>query len=109
MLKFIESRVQEAIQHPQRMPARVADRLDRRLGLSDQQRSEVQAILTRRQQELFAIRRKVQPQIETVLNGIEVDVAGALDPAQKEKWLSDAQDFRQRFTPPLPPDAPDKN
>ena len=101
MLKFIDGRVQEAIHHPEQMPARVAGRLERRLGLSEKQHADVLDILTRRQQELFAIRRQTQPQIEAVLDGIEADVVGVLDSSQKETWLSDAKRFRERFTPPL--------
>ena len=102
MLRFIENRVQTAIQNPEVMPGRIAGRLRGRLGLNEKQHAEVLEILTRRQQDLLAIRRQVQPEVESVLSGIESDVAGVLDTQQKEKWRSDVQQFRQRFTPPMP-------
>ena len=100
-LKFIDTRVQEAIHHPERMPDRVTARLTSRLGLNEKQQAEVLEILKRRQQQLFAIRREVQPRVEAVLDGVEADVAGVLDTKQKAKWLRDAHSFRERFTPPL--------
>jgi len=102
MLKFIDTRVQEAIHHPERMPGRVAARLTRRLELSEQQQAEVLEILNRRQQELFAVRGQFQPQVEGILDGIEVDISAVLDAEQKAQWQQDVKRFRARFTPPLP-------
>jgi hypothetical protein len=100
--KFIETRVQEAIHHPERMPHRVAARLARRLDLSETQHAEVLKILQRRQQELFAVRAKFQPQVEAILDSIEGDVSHVLDAEQQKQWQQDAQRFRERFTPPMP-------
>jgi len=100
--KIIETRVQEAIHHPERMPERVAARLTRRLDLNGWQQAQVLEILQRRQQELFAVRAQFQPQVEAILDSIEVDVSAVLNAEQKARWQQDASQFRERFTPPMP-------
>ncbi|MCE9547732.1 MAG: hypothetical protein K8T25_19855 [Planctomycetia bacterium] len=101
-LKVIDNRVQEAIHHPERMPERLAARLTSRLSLSPKQRAEVLAILQTRQRQMLSIRHRVQPEVETVLDGVEGDISAILDPKQREKWLHDIHYLRDRFTPPMP-------
>ena len=80
----IARRVMFAIQHPERAPQRITDRLRRKLSLADGQAERVLAILTERQQELMAIRRDVRPRVRALLDGTYNDVAEVLDGEQRE-------------------------
>lgn len=99
----IAQRARTAIQQPERMPARLARHLGRRLGLSPDQSARVQAILAERQEALQEIRSRCQPEMEAELDRIEREIAAVLEGKQVEKWERLFRRLRRAWVPPLPP------
>jgi hypothetical protein len=95
----------EAIHHPEKMPANLANRLRRPLRLSDEQAEQVEQILSQRQVALEAIRVRYQPEIEQQLDRIEAEIADVLDEKQREAWYRMFDNKRRIWIPPLPSDG----
>jgi Spy/CpxP family protein refolding chaperone len=102
---YAVNRLQYAIQHPEVAPARIATNLARRLDLTNEQRDEIEKIMTRRQTEIAAIRRRFQPQIVEQLESVRTDVAAVLDDSQRTEWTQLFERFKQRWLPVLPGEA----
>jgi len=100
--------VLRAIHHPEEMPAKVAQRLRRPLGLTDEQTEQITQILRRRQKALSGIRRHYQPEVEHQLDLLEAEIGAVLDDRQRETWRRIFESKRRTWTPPMPPedDAP---
>jgi hypothetical protein len=98
-------RVQYAVQHPEEAPARISQTLQRRLRLTDDQRSRIEIIVAERQRKLAAIRRRVQPQAVQQLDLVRDEVGEVLTAEQRERWLRMFEDYRTRWLPPLPADT----
>jgi hypothetical protein len=94
-----------AIHHPQEMPARVAQRLRRPLGLSAAQVQQVEQILVDRQQALQKIRAATQPQVEAELDLAEQQIAEVLNAPQRDKWQRLFHKLRSTWIPVAPPGA----
>jgi cell division protein FtsB len=100
---LIVRRAQATIQQPERMPARLARHLGRRLDLSPEQSARVQAILAERQAALQEIRSRCQPEMEAELDRIEREVAAVIEGEQVERWERLFRRLRRAWVPPLPP------
>ena len=98
-------RLQYAIHHPEDEPARVATTLKRKLGLDDKQRGQIEEIIARRQVDLNAIRREFQPKVMDQLTQIRDEISGVLNETQREHWTKMFDDIRDRWLPPIPPEA----
>jgi hypothetical protein len=98
-------RLQYAIHHPEDAPARVATTLKRKLGLDDKQRGQIEKIIARRQVELNAIRREFQPKVMDQLTQIRDEIGGVLNETQREHFTKMFDDIRDRWMPPIPPEA----
>lgn len=101
----VVKRVQHAIHHPEEAPARLAGVLQRRLDLTNEQRSQVEAIIAKRQQELMDIRRQFQPQIAGQLDQLRDEIDEVLTDEQREHWESLYKNYVTRWLP-APPPAP---
>jgi hypothetical protein len=64
----------------------IVRRLSWELRLDRVQREQLRAIVRDRQQEIKAVRRQVQPQIEDILSRSEAEVRAILRPRQQEKF-----------------------
>jgi hypothetical protein len=93
----------ELIHHPEKMPAKVAQRLRRPLRLNEEQVAQVTQILGKRQVALDEIRVRYQPEIEQQLDLIEAEIAEVLDDGQREIWHRMFENKRRIWIPPLPP------
>ncbi|MHB8900235.1 MAG: hypothetical protein ACYC6Y_15910 [Thermoguttaceae bacterium] len=102
-LLIIRSGALFAVHHPEAMPARIVDRIDSSLSLSDPQRRQVESILRERQRAIQEIRVEFQPRVEEELDRLEADVSAVLDPVQREKWQRRIDYLRRTWLPPLPP------
>ena len=89
-------------QHPGELSVRAADRLARRLDLTEQQRGRVEAILTERLQRLAQLRQRVRPDVDRELNALEEEVAAVLDERQQQRWRRDFTRLRELIQPPMP-------
>ncbi len=90
-----------AIQHPEKVPQRITDRMHRKLDLTDDQAAKVKAILTERQKEIQALLRQIQPEVGKELEKAKEDVAAILKPDQDKKWRERFDRWRIWF--PAPP------
>jgi hypothetical protein len=91
-----------AIHHPEEAPPRIAAHLRWKLGLSDDQTQQVEAIVRKRQQALQAIRREVHPRVMAELDRVEADIDYVLNDSQRAKWHALFTKLRERWIPPLP-------
>jgi hypothetical protein len=98
-------RLQYAIHHPEQAPSRVAHVLKRRLGLSAEQETQIEAIVAKRQAELTAIRQRFHPQIEEQLDELHKEIGEVLTAPQRERWATMFGEFRDRWLPAAPPAA----
>lgn len=101
-LLVARNRILYALHHPEEGPARIAARLKRKLDLSDEQTQKVEAILAKRQAALAAIRRCVQPEVESQLDLVENEIAEVLDDAQRAEWHERIEALRATWLPPKP-------
>ena len=79
-----------AIQHPEKVPQRITDRMRGKLGLTDDQAAKVKAILTERHKKIHALLRQVRPEVDKEFEKAKEEVAAILKPDQAKKW-------RERF------------
>jgi hypothetical protein len=79
----------------------VLARLQSSLGLSAQQRDQVDSVLTRREAEVRALMREMQPRFEEISARTRRDLQSALTPEQQKRFI----DMSRRAAPP-PAGAP---
>ncbi len=94
-------RLQDAIHHPEKAPARVAARLAYKLGLNDKQHAQVLEIVTKGQSQIMGIRRQFQPQVMEKLEQIRNEISAVLTEPQREHWTKMFDELRDRWLPPL--------
>lgn len=83
--------------HP---PHEFRRRLGRELGLTADQQTRIDSIMSRQGRELRAIRRGVQPQLDSIISRTRREIDSVLTPEQRKK----AQEIRRRYSrPPGPP------
>jgi len=87
---FVGSRVREAILHPEAAPHRIAERLRRRLDLTDEQAGRIEQRITELQGRILEARSDFLDRVDPVLDQIEEAIAAEL-PADK------VREFRERF------------
>lgn len=98
--RFLWGRLVDGMQHPEKVPALVAKRMDQRLGLDDAQHAQVLDILTKTQEHLVDIRRETYPRVAVVLDETREAVAAVLTPAQAEEWKQAFENIRGKLLPP---------
>jgi hypothetical protein len=91
-----------AVHRPEEAPSRVATMLQRRLRLSDEQKSQIEAIVAKRQGELTAIRKQFHPQVAKQLDELHTEIGEVLTEPQRERWAKMFSEFRERWLPPPP-------
>ena len=99
-LVLIVRGVQENIRHPENRPRRSAERLARKLDLTEEQKAEVYAILKEQQKEFMAIRRRVGPEVVRRLRETDRRVSEVLTPAQRETWRQMVETLKRNWLPP---------
>jgi hypothetical protein len=98
----VQKMVLHAITHPEEFPQRVAQRLRSKLALTDEQASQVKAIITRRQKTIQAIRREFQPRLEQELDLTKEEVSAVLGPTKARQWQQRFEYFKRLWLPPPP-------
>lgn len=90
------------VHNPQEAPARIAAHLRSKLGLSDEQTRQVEAVVARRQAALQAIRHLVQPQVEAELDQAANEIGQILNESQRQDWDAMVAKIRQNWLPTQP-------
>lgn len=91
----------QAIQHPEKVPQRITDRMRGKLDLTEDQAVKVKAILTERQKKIQALLRQIQPEVDKEFEKAKEDVAAILKPDQAKEWRDRFDRLRNWF--PVPP------
>jgi len=92
--------VRQNIQHPERRPYRTAERLARRLDLTETQKTRVLAILKEQQREFMALRRRVAPDVVKRLRETDRRIGEVLTPEQRVKWRAMVDRLKRNWLPP---------
>ncbi|GEM_PF-1775983 len=79
--------VVDMIHTPGEAPKRITKRMQRKLGLTDEQAAKMRAILTERQKDLLAIFHEVQPRLQDQFKRTRDEVAAILNSEQAKQWL----------------------
>lgn len=106
-LLAVRQRVLHRIHHPEEMPTIVTARLRYKLGLSDKQTQQVEAVLRNRQRDIQAMRREVQPQLEGQLDQLAKEIAEVLDDEQRIQWEEHFRMLRDTWLPTVPKTSSD--
>lgn len=102
-MRVLWNRVTDIVQHPDQLPQRITQRVNRFLDLTPEQQTKVQDILAKRQLSIEALRRQVYPNIQSEMDGLRDDVAAILNPDQARRWKERFEQLRTRWWPPLLP------
>jgi Spy/CpxP family protein refolding chaperone len=73
-------------EHGGRMHPKVLERLANHLELTDQQKTQVEAILKSKMAQVRKIHEQVRPQIEAIRKSTDQDIRSLLTPAQQVKY-----------------------
>jgi Spy/CpxP family protein refolding chaperone len=77
------------------------DRFAHDLGLTNAQQVRIDSIMDRQMREVRAIRKQVQPRVDSIISGARRELDGVLTPEQRQK----AELLRKQHPPPpRPPD-----
>jgi hypothetical protein len=95
MVIITRSMIQHAARHPEQIPEKAAQRLARRLDLSEQQKQQVQAIITDRLRKVNHVRQKMQPLIAAEVQKFHDDVAEVLTEEQAQEWDEIFERYRE--------------
>lgn len=85
-VRFLWNRLTTGIQQTETMPDRVIKMLDRRLGLSEEQRSEIFQLLKESQNQFLQIRKDALPRVDDELNDLQAKIDSVLSEEQSQKW-----------------------
>jgi len=99
---IVGSRVRDAILHPEAAPHRIAERLRRRLDLSDEQAGRIEQKITALHEQILAARSDFFERIEPVLDQIETSVAEELPPAKARQFHERFDEVRDEWVPAGP-------
>ena len=75
----------------------LTDRLAQRLGLSDDQRAELDSIMERRRQRAQALMRDLMPRLQGQTDSLQAEIEAVLTPEQQEVFREFARGDRERF------------
>ena len=84
-------------EHPEQMPTRIVERLDKELGLSSRQRRELLPIAQAWWQGWQQARRETYPAYKPSLEQADQRISAILTPQQKPKWDAYYQGMSRRF------------
>lgn len=95
--------IRHAIHHPEEVPPRITKYLTRRLDLSPEQATQVEALIVQTQSHLQAIRRRDQPEVALQLAALRQQIGDILTTDQRDKWDEIFDEAVDRWLPPPPP------
>lgn len=95
----IGRRIQEAVREPERLPARAAQRLQRRHDLSDAERVEVEAVLRRHHERLRSLKADLRRQALPRWRALRQDLGRILGPARAPAFERRFDDLRRLLDP----------
>jgi hypothetical protein len=97
---FIHTIAQNAIRHPEIIPEHAAERMRKKLSLTEDQTRTVKRIMIGHQKNIQEIRREFQPRIDAELDGVRDEVSAVLGPEKAAKWTPKFDELRKLWLPP---------
>ncbi len=98
-MKSVHSRMEYLRKNPDALPAVVVPRLQRILGLSDEQSQQLREIIGRRHPRITKFREQGMDGMHAEFDAMEEEIAAILDAEQAAKWRAVADNVRSRFLP----------
>ena len=96
-----------------RLPQNIAERMQKKYGLTDDQRQRLQVIFDEHIKKLSAIRTEIQPRMDAEQEALRQSVEPVLTPDQAKRWREEYENMRkqwhQRESAPPPPPGPPKS
>lgn len=93
-----------------RLPQNVAERMQNKYGLTDDQRQRLQTVFDEHIKKLSAIRTEVQPRMDAAQEALRQGVESILTPEEAKRWREEFESMRkpwhQRDGSPPPPPPP---
>jgi len=96
---WVVRHVRDAVQHPEAAPHRLAERLQRKLDLDDQQAAQVEDAIQLHHAELLEARADFLERIEPILDRVDEDVASVLPASRIAEWRRQFRRFRDDWIP----------
>ncbi len=96
------NRVLHGARSPERMHARVTERLMRSLDLTEDQARQVRAIVDEHRRREAEILEQSRPRLEEEIERMRAEVAAVLTPQQAERWNERMERFRRQWIGPPP-------
>jgi len=106
MVLFFQYRVFRPPAQPKKMAAEVTRDIQGRLGLSDIQAGQVEAIFAKEFQTMDSIRNEFEAQIDAQRESLITEMEMVLTPEQFAQWRDEFQSRRRRMRGPFPPGPP---
>ena len=97
---FVGSRVRDAVMHPETAPHRIAERLRRRLDLSDAEAGRIEQRITELHGQILAARGDFLDRIEPILDEIEDAITMELPSAKRGLFHEHFAAVRDEWLPP---------
>lgn len=96
---FLRGALNRLVQDPDLLPERMIQRMDRSLGLEEEQRAAIEAIVEARMGGLREIRARVRPEVQMELDALRNEVSAVLTPEQRAQWEARFDSLRERWQP----------
>jgi hypothetical protein len=103
--KFAWKRFIDRTRHHDRINERIVHRMHRDLGLSEEQRRQIQDIIHQHRENLQELHLEVQPRLEEELEQMRQEVENVLTPEQARRWNKRYQRLHKNWLPHLEPPA----
>jgi hypothetical protein len=78
--------IARVLSNPNQLRSLIEKRMTRRLRLDPDQRSKVDAILTRTQSDLKDLRHQFAPSFQTIMSNTQAEISAILSPEQRERF-----------------------
>jgi Spy/CpxP family protein refolding chaperone len=95
----LEQQPMHGMRRPDRLPQRIAEEMQRKYNLTDDQEQKILAIFEEHTNKLSAIRREVQPRVDAEHEAVRRSVEAVLTAEQAEQWRKEYEQMRRLWHP----------
>lgn len=90
---------------PESVSYRISRLMKFQLGLSEEQRAQVEQIFEEHRAEAEVVRRKILPEVEPIMESLRTEVESILSPDQAERWNAKFHEIRDKWRPKPAPES----
>lgn len=84
---------------PENMAQHIADDMERKYGLTSEQKQKVLSVMEEHSKKLAEIRAEVAPRIEAEFDEVRKSVETVLTPEQAQAWVPEYEKMRRKWRP----------